>query len=122
MGRTLKRRRLFPDSYSCTTDFVISSSPSPEDTLPEYDLEEAIRMLDNEPGQIEKRSYSQHLLLQIAEEDPAIATKIRKSLHEHKGKDISFQRLISGVDGIEGCIRRAAGGFMYQSDDECYRE
>ncbi|KAI4696683.1 uncharacterized protein J4E88_000861 [Alternaria novae-zelandiae] len=118
MGRTLKRRRLLPDSDSCPSDdLFFCRSPSPEDTLPQYDLVEAIHMLDNKPGNTLKRSYSQRLLLQLAEEDPAIATKIRRSLHKHKGVDISFQPYITGVNGINGSIRRAANNIFYENED-----
>ncbi|KAI4714523.1 hypothetical protein J4E89_000203 [Alternaria sp. Ai002NY15] len=120
MGRTLKRRRLLPDSDSCPSDdLFFSRSPSPEDTQPQYDLIEAIHMLDNKPGNTSKRSYSQRLLLQLAEENPAIATKIRRSLHKHKGVDISFQPHITGVNGINGCIRRAANNLFYENEDWC---
>lgn len=117
MGRTLKRRRLLPDSDSCHSDFFDTPSPSLEDTLPQYDLVEAIHMLDNKPGHTAKRSYSQRLLLQLAEEDPAVATKIRRSLHKHKGVDISFQPHITGVNGINGSIRRAANNVFYENEN-----
>ncbi|KAI4920804.1 uncharacterized protein J4E92_008448 [Alternaria infectoria] len=59
----------------------------------------------------------QRLLLQLAEENPAIATKIRRSLHKHKGVDISFQPHITGVNGINGSIRRAANNVFHENED-----
>lgn len=81
---------------------------TPDTTVPPYGLWQAIHILDDQLDYTVRLSFSQHLLLNLARNGPAIATQIRRALRKHKsvasiGHCLFIMSNLDHITGIHAC-------------------